>query len=211
MNTLKLYYLHDCPYCQVLFKKLHELNLSCQMIPAGKDRSDVEKISGQKSVPVLVDGDTVLSETDTIISHLDKRYGNGKSEIISNSYGLEKVFKGTVDEAEAAITASLKEVGFGVLTYIDVKDTLKKKINFDRRPYRILGACNPKIAATALEAEENIGLLLPCNVVVYENAKGETIVSAIKPAKMFSVVNRADMLGMAEEVAALLKKAIDAI
>jgi uncharacterized protein (DUF302 family) len=181
------------------------------MIPAQKDRSEIEKISGQKSVPVFVDGDIVISETNAIISHLDKKFGNGKTENSSNIYGLEKVFKGTVDEAEAAIRASLKEVGFGVLTYIDVQETLKNKINFDCRPYRILGACNPKLASVALSAEENIGLLLPCNVVVYENAKGETIVSAIKPAKMFSVVNRIDMLEMAQEVAQLLTTAIESL
>ncbi len=211
MNTIKLYFLHDCPYCLVLIKKLHELNLTFQMIPVGKDRSEIEKISGQNALPVLLDDGNVLFDTKRIISYLDHKYGNGESKIISNNYGFEKNYNGTVDQAETAITAALKEVGFGILTHIDVQATLKNKINFDRKPYRILGACNPKLVSTALESEENLGLLLPCNVIVYENSKGEVIVSAIRPAKMFSVVNRADMLDMAQEVAVLLKQAIDSI
>jgi len=129
----------------------------------------------------------------------------------SLDYGIRTVFNGSMQEAEAAVTEALKEVGFGVLTRIDVAETLKNKIDLERRPYVILGACNPRYAARAIEHEEEIGLLLPCNVIVYEDEQGQTVVSAIEPLRMFELVDRDDLRGIAGEVKALLQKAIDTI
>ena len=128
-----------------------------------------------------------------------------------SDYGMSRVFNGTVEAAEAAITDALKDVGFGVLTRIDVADTLKKKIDYDKAPYVILGACNPKVASQALEMEEELGLLLPCNVIVYQNSKGETVVSVIEPEAMLSVVDRDDMTALAAEIRVLLNKALNSI
>jgi len=125
-----------------------------------------------------------------------------------SGYGMSTVYNGSVEEAEAAVTEALKEVGFGVLTRIDVADTLKKKIDYDKAPYVILGACNPKVASQALEMEEELGLLLPCNVIVYENGSGETTVSIIEPEAMLSVVGRDDMNLLAKEIRGLLQKAL---
>jgi uncharacterized protein (DUF302 family) len=126
-------------------------------------------------------------------------------------YGMSKLYDGSVEEAEVAVTEALKSVGFGVLTRIDVADTLKKKIDYDKAPYVILGACNPKVASQALEMEEELGLLLPCNVIVYENGSGETVVSMIEPEAMLSVVARDDMNSLAGEVRKLLQQALDAL
>ena len=126
-------------------------------------------------------------------------------------YGMRTLFNGSVAEAEAAITEALKEVGFGVLTRIDVADTLKKKIDYDRAPYVILGACNPKVASQALEMEEELGLLLPCNVIVYEAGSGETVISIIEPEAMLSVVDRDDMNLLAKEIRGLLQKALASV
>lgn len=128
-----------------------------------------------------------------------------------SEYGMSRVFDGSVEEAEASITSALKEAGFGMLTRIDVADTLKQKINYDKAPYVILGACNPKIASQALEIEEELGLLLPCNVIVYQNSKGETVVSAIEPEKMLSVVERKDMTMLAADIRTLLMSALNSI
>ena len=128
-----------------------------------------------------------------------------------SEYGIRTTYDGSVEEAEAAITAALKDVGFGVLTRIDVADTLKKKLNLDRRPYLILGACNPKVASQALDMEEELGLLLPCNVIVYENGSAETIVSVIEPEAMLSVVGRDEMQPVAEHVRNLLSQALERI
>ena len=128
-----------------------------------------------------------------------------------SEYGMSRVFDGSVEAAEAAITAALKEVGFGVLTRIDVAATLKAKIDYDKAPYVILGACNPKVASQALEMEEELGLLLPCNVIVYQNSGGETVVSVIEPEAMLSVVHRDDMTSLASEIRAFLIKALNAI
>jgi len=126
-----------------------------------------------------------------------------------SDYGIQATFQGSVAEAEEAITTALKDVGFGVLTRIDVADTLKKKLDLDRRPYLILGACNPKIASQALDMEAELGLLLPCNVIVYEADDGTTMISVIEPEKMLSVVGRADMQPIAEHVRELLEHALE--
>ncbi|RMH61919.1 MAG: DUF302 domain-containing protein [Zetaproteobacteria bacterium] len=130
---------------------------------------------------------------------------------MSKQYGFDMEFPGTIEQAEQAITDSLREVGFGVLTRIDVAATLRKKLGLDRRPYLILGACNPKIAAQALEMEEHLGLLLPCNVVIYQDAKDRTIVSVIDPVAMLSVVGNPELDAVARDVAALLKQALAAL
>jgi uncharacterized protein (DUF302 family) len=114
-------------------------------------------------------------------------------------------------QAIDAVTQALAKEGFGVLTEIDVKATLKKKLDVDFRNYRILGACNPPFAYQALLAEPQIGLMLPCNVVVQEGDNGQSIVSAIDPlASMQSVENEA--LGeVAEQVRAKLQKVIESV
>jgi uncharacterized protein (DUF302 family) len=115
-------------------------------------------------------------------------------------YGFERrLQRATFDETVEQVTAALKKEGFGVLTTIDVKDTLKKKLNADFRPYVILGACNPVLAHQALTAEPQIGLLLPCNVVVQEAPEGGILVSIAAPRAMFTLVDNPKLLPVVEE------------
>lgn len=125
--------------------------------------------------------------------------------------GMSVTFDGSVAEAEAAITESLKNVGFGVLTRIDVAETLKNKIGVDRPPYVILGACNPKLAHRALEATPEVGLLLPCNVVVREDESGRTEVSIVNPDAMLGVIDRPELAALADEARPLFRQALEAI
>lgn len=125
------------------------------------------------------------------------------------SYYFNKVLTGkSFEEAIDLVTAELKKEGFGVLTEIDVKETLKKKIDVDFKKYKILGACNPHFAYKALSSEDKIGVFLPCNVVVEEHENGTVEVSAVDPvASMNSVKN--DTLGaLATEVQEKLKRVI---
>lgn len=126
-------------------------------------------------------------------------------------YGFGKSVNYSFDEAIEKVTEELKKEGFGILTEIDVKETLKKKLDVDFKPYKILGACNPPFAHKALQSEEQIGLMLPCNVIVYVNDAGKTIVAAIDPiASMQAVQN--DTLGeLAETIQSKLKKVIDSM
>ena len=110
--------------------------------------------------------------------------------------------------AVEAVTAALKAEGFGVLTTIDVQATLKQKLGAEMPSYTILGACNPPLAHRALSVEPEIGLLLPCNVVVYTAATGATTVSAIDPESQFALVQRADLAELAQEVGARLRRAL---
>ena len=116
------------------------------------------------------------------------------------NYGFSIVIPVDFDTALKLTTERLKEQGFGVLTEIDVKETLKKKLDVDFPNYRILGACNPPLAHRALQAETEIGLLLPCNVIVYEAFDGKTRVSAINPVAAMSIVDSQEVEPIADEV-----------
>ena len=126
-------------------------------------------------------------------------------------YGHSRIVNLTYEEALKKVTANLKEQGFGVLTEIDIKATLKEKLGVETRPYKILGACNPPFAHRALQAEEEIGLLLPCNVIVYINGTGETVVSALDPVVAMQVVDNPALAEVAEAVREKLVSAIDAV
>lgn len=123
-------------------------------------------------------------------------------------YYLNKTTEYQFDEAVDKISMALKEVGFGILTEIDMKATLKNKLDVDRRPYKILGACNPSFANNALNAEEKIGILLPCNVTIIETESGKIDVSIMDPAVAMGVVENPQLGKLAHEVKALLETAL---
>mgnify|MGYP001167408011 FL=1 len=125
-------------------------------------------------------------------------------------YGFSKTTDYSFDQAIEKVTEELKKEGFGVLTSIDVKDTLKKKIDVDFKKYTILGACNPKLAHGALQVEEELGLLLPCNVIVYEK-NDKTVVSIFDPIVMTTVVENPEMKPVAEEVKNKLQRVLEAV
>ena len=127
------------------------------------------------------------------------------------SYYKAKFVDLSFDEAIQKATDELKKVGFGVLTEIDVKETLKKKIDVDFRNYKILGACNPKFAHQALTAEDKIGVLLPCNVIVQETEDGKVEVAIMNPAEAMSVVGNEELIPIASEVNNLLETALENI
>ena len=112
------------------------------------------------------------------------------------------------DRVLAKLPDALKTEGFGVLTEIDVQDTLKKKLGVDFRRYRILGACNPALAHQALQAELEIGLMLPCNVIVYEGEPGHTVVSAIDPTQTMASLDNAKLKELATTVRDKLARAL---
>jgi len=122
--------------------------------------------------------------------------------------GMSRTVSLSYADAIEAVTAALKEEGFGILTEIDVKATLKKKIDVDFRPYVILGACNPPLAHRALQTEPLLGLLLPCNVIVYDNGDGTTAVSIMDPIQMASISNNVELQVVAQEANARLRRAI---
>ena len=125
-------------------------------------------------------------------------------------YGFSKTIDLTYEQAIEKVTAELKKEGFGVLTSIDVKDTLKQKINVDFKKYTILGACNPPIAHKALQEEEELGLLLPCNVIVYEK-EGNTRVSIFDPMVMTWIIENDNMKPIATEVQERLQRVLNEI
>lgn len=124
------------------------------------------------------------------------------------TYHFSKIVDMSFDKAVAATTDALKNHGFGVLTQIDVKDTLHKKLGVDFRPYLILGACNPKMAHQALIAEDKIGTMLPCNVVVQQRGDNRIEVSAVDPVASMSAIKNPQLSGIAGQVSELLKQVI---
>lgn len=125
-------------------------------------------------------------------------------------YGISKQVDLTYEQAVEKVTEELKKEGFGVLTTIDVKDTLKKKLDVEFDKYIILGACNPPLAYQALQAEQDIGLLLPCNVIVYEK-EGKTTVAAFDPMVMTKVVDNPKLEEIAGKVKEKMEKVIQNI
>ena len=126
------------------------------------------------------------------------------------NYGISKTISLTFESAIEKVTEELKKEGFGVLTTIDVKATMKQKLGVDFTNYVILGACNPSFAHQALLTEEQIGLLLPCNLIVYEK-EGKTVISAFNPLVMTKILMNEGMKPMAEEVRVRLARVIDAV
>lgn len=133
-----------------------------------------------------------------------------KSTDQAASYGIRVILDLPFAEAVAKTTEALKNEGFGVLSEIDIRAKLKEKLNVDMPNYLILGACNPPLAHKALQAEPEIGLLLPCNVIVYEKG-GKTVVSAVDPDAMLGVVNNPAVAAVAEDAKKKLQAAIAAL
>jgi len=126
-------------------------------------------------------------------------------------YAFSAVLNTSYEEAVSKITEALKEEGFGVLTEIDVKATLKKKLGVDFRKYVILGACNPPYAHRTLQADLDVGLLLPCNVIVYETDDKKAYVSAINPVAALEVIKKEELRKIAQEVSEKLKRVVDKV
>lgn len=126
-------------------------------------------------------------------------------------YAFTTVLNTSCEDAIPKVTDALKEEGFGVLTEIDVKATLKKKLGVDFRKYVILGACNPPYAHRTLQTDLDVGLLLPCNVIVYETDDKKAYVSAINPVSALEVIKNEELRKIANEVSEKLKKVIDKI
>jgi len=130
---------------------------------------------------------------------------------MTTNYGFNTTLNIPYEKAIEKTTAALKEEGFGVLTEIDVKATLKKKLNADFRRYIILGACNPNLAYQALQSELEIGLLLPCNVIVYETDEGQSTISIVDPILMLGVVESSTLDPIANEAKARLQRVVDSL
>lgn len=128
-----------------------------------------------------------------------------------SKYAFGKTVDLPFEQATQAITEALAREGFGVLTEIDVAATLKKKLGVERPPYKILGACNPQFAARALEAEPQIGALLPCNVVVRQGEDGRTVVEVMDPDAVLGLVGRPEIAPIAAEVRSRLERALAAV
>ncbi len=127
------------------------------------------------------------------------------------AFGIRKTLDLGFDEALAKVPEALKAEGFGVLTEIDVQATLKKKLDVDFRRYRILGACNPPFAHRALQHSLDVGMLLPCNVIVYETDDRKTVVSAVDPMQTMAAQGDPAMRPLAEQVQQKLQRVIDSL
>ncbi|WP_316366188.1 DUF302 domain-containing protein [Candidatus Thiodiazotropha sp. CDECU1] len=126
-------------------------------------------------------------------------------------YSFNTTVEGDMEGAEARVVAALKEEGFGVLTEIDVQATMKAKLDLDKRPYKILGACNPSLANQAIDAEPDIGLLLPCNVVIRQEEDGTVTVAFMDPVAVLQLVEGEKIAAMARDVKGRLERVRDAL
>jgi len=124
------------------------------------------------------------------------------------NYCISKIIKTSFENAEKQTIEALKKEGFGVLTEIDIQEKLKEKLNVDFRKYKILGACNPPFAYKALQLEDKIGIMLPCNVIVQELGKNEIEVAAVDPVASMMAVENSNLAGIAKEIKEKLERVI---
>jgi len=127
----------------------------------------------------------------------------------ANTLGLRRELSSTFDETLGNVAEALKIEGFGILTEVDVRETLKKKLGVDFRRYRILGACNPPFAHEALQADLEAGLSMPCNVVVYESDAGKTVVAAVDPTKTVAAAGNPKLSALAETLRQKLERVLE--
>lgn len=127
------------------------------------------------------------------------------------SYYFSKTINGSFDEVIQKVTEALQKEGFGILTEIDVKATLKKKLDVDFRNYRILGACNPPFAYKALQAEDKVGTMLPCNVIVQEKDAGQIEVAAIDPVASMQAIQNENLAEVAQTIREKLQHIVDSL
>jgi uncharacterized protein (DUF302 family) len=125
------------------------------------------------------------------------------------SYHLSKKISGSFEDATTKVKEALQQEGFGVISEIDLKEKFKEKLQVDFRNYKTLGACNPKLAHQAIQLEPNIGVMLPCNVLLQEHENGEVEVTAINPMETMAAVDNPNLSSLAEEVSQKLKTAIN--
>jgi uncharacterized protein (DUF302 family) len=126
-------------------------------------------------------------------------------------YYYSRIIPKNLADAESSVTAELKKEGFGVLTQIDIQQTLKNKLNVDFRPYKILGACNPEYAHQALKAEDKIGTMLPCNVIIQQIDDTRSEVAAVDPVASMQAVSNKQLEPIAEEIRNRLQRVVDAL
>lgn len=126
-------------------------------------------------------------------------------------YGFSITLNDSFENAQQRVVEALKAEGFGILTEIDVKATLKAKLDIERRPYKILGACNPKLANQAIESEPDVGLLLPCNVLLREDENGQVVVAFMDPQSVLGLSDNADLKSLGNEVKGKLERVRDAL
>jgi uncharacterized protein (DUF302 family) len=164
------------------------------------------KIRGEPAQLAYRAGDGTCSTTGVSAGRVGVATASGRAQAVE--YGIGRVVAQPYGEVLAKVRDALKSEGFGVITEIDVQATMKEKLGLDGAPSVILGACNPPLAHRALTTEPDIGLLLPCNVVVYEVPEG-TRVAAIKAAAVFAMVGSPALAEIADEVGARLQRVID--
>jgi uncharacterized protein (DUF302 family) len=132
-------------------------------------------------------------------------------KVKEKEYAFSAILDTSYEDAISKVTDALREEGFGVLTEIDVKSTLKQKLNVDFRKYVILGACNPPYAHRTLQTDLDVGLLLPCNVIVYETDDKKAYVSALDPVSVLEVIKSEELRNIAKEISEKLKRVVDKV
>lgn len=228
--TIELWQAEWCLSSQRVRERLTELGLTftARQVPAEREeRTELEAVSGQDQIPVLqVDGETLAGE-EAILDFLGTRFEEPsgadahrakaeksrrrqqeQQQSAAGRYAIGRETAADFDDAVATVKAELAQAGFGVLCEIDVQATLKNKLGVDVDPYLILGACNPPLAHAALEAEPELGVLLPCNVIVHR-VDGTTRITAVNAERMLSIVGNEQLGDTAAEVRRRLTEVVD--
>ena len=213
---LTLYQREECPFCQLVRKKLTLLGLTVTMIQVeenGTDRQQLMEVSGQKAVPVLVDGEKVITDSSQILDYLQETYGSGQSQSLpANNYNIKTQLNVPMDQAVELTKEALASEGFDILSENKRSTNILNIQRSDHSANQIaIGICHPDLAPEILAKEPDLGLILPCKVVIRLESDSRVSVSTINPLKLLTVVARDDLVPLAMQLKRHLDSAIQSI
>lgn len=188
-----------------------EIYIACYWRPRQQQQGNIPAVTFKQKLNNKFSYVTNVPNHAVLLQQLCKIIIESTKNTNEMSYYFSKTVNDDFDTAIEKVTEELKKEGFGILTQIDVKETLKKKLDVDFKKYKILGACNPHFAYKALLAEDAIGTMLPCNVIIREDKNGKTEVSVVNPVASMMAIQNEKLGEVADEVKEKLKRVIDNI
>ena len=214
--ALTLYQREECPFCQLVRKKLTLLGLAVTMIQVeenGLDRHQLIELTGQKAVPALIDGEEIITDSSRILDYLQEKYGTGETEPLpANSYNIKTQLAFPLEEAVQLTKKALAAEGFEILSQNQRATNMLNPLRSGKNPDQVaFSICHPEVAPEILSKEPDLGLILPCNVVVRSEGADSATVSTVNPVKLLTVVARDDLIPLAMKLKRHMDKAIKSI
>jgi uncharacterized protein (DUF302 family)/glutaredoxin len=215
-SNITLYQREECPFCQLVRKQLTLLGLNAALIQVeenGADRQQLIEVSGQKAVPVLVDDDEILTDSARILTYLQEKYGSGQAQPLpANTYHIKTQLNLPLDKAVQLTRDALLLEGFEILDETKRSENILRSLQKGRATDQVaISICHPEVAPELLSKEPELGLILPCKVVIRSENADHATVTTVNPVKLLTVVARDDLIPLAMKLKKHMDKAIQGL